>query len=129
MEKIKYIFGFMKMLSIKSAPVAVILVDEDGGHEMVYPGGKRRKISSLAEEQEVRGLDHFILSEGEPLVWKDGQTAYLDHGGTVHVGTALETIEVIKKDVVNIKDMNHRNGLSLIAKALQDEAVSSPSSL
>lgn len=129
MQKIEYIFGFMKMLSIKSAPVAVILVDEDGGHEMVYPGGKRRKISSLSEEQEVRGLDYFIPSEGEPLVWKDGQTAYLDHSGTVHVGTALEIIEVIKKDLLNIKDMNHRKGLDLAVKALQDEAVSSPSSL
>lgn len=129
MKKIEQILGFIKMMSLKitSMPLAVILKQEDGGHEIVYPGGGRKKVYSILGEEDLRASDFFIPSDKEKLIWKDGQTAYLDHAGVVHVGTALETIEVIKKDLMKVKDVDHRKGLNMIIQTLKEEVVIPPS--
>lgn len=122
MEQSSRIIGFMKILymDMKSIPVSILIVPEEGGLEMIYPGGRRRKIS-LSIEKEVRDLDSFIPCENKSLLWKEGQTAaYLDHSGKVHVGSPPEIIKVMKGDLVNVGDSAHITGLKKIIKLLKE---------
>lgn len=100
------IVGFKNYASYPTAiPLNILVASEHGGFRVLFPDGDTKEMphATLEKLKEVA----FVPCQGE-MTWEDGQMAYLDWNGKIHVKKWEEISLLIKADLSNISDKKHQ---------------------
>lgn len=105
-EKLEVI-GFMNPIHINSVPVIIILksfLDEQ--LYAAYPSGTEL-VRLIGTVERARASDAFIPAEkhsSEIVFYKEGQIAYVDSSGKVHITTKEGLGAIIEDDLLSVVD-------------------------
>lgn len=107
------IFGFKNPIRTKATPVIIILVSDSKEFVSVWPAGDVVPMATVTEEEVKK--EAFIPHDGHEE-WQEGQIAYLDWNGKVHVGSWRELFAVIETDIKLVTSDIHRVSLENMLK-------------
>ena len=90
------IFGFKDRGVPKPTMLIIMLISDSKEFYSVWPDSVTMKVVPAVTEERVRAEAFIPPADPNNLaVWKPGQVAYLDEGGTVHVGQWEELEEMV----------------------------------